>query len=98
MTHIWVKVAGPGRRVPTERRGVYFDPKEAHHVRLTPFIQRRLDEKDLVKADPPPEPKPADGAATVEAAMTAHPEVMAAVADALAAHAEDGAEHVEQGA
>lgn len=65
---IWVQVGGDDRRVPREQRGSgYFEPGKPHNVRLTPFIQRRLDDKDLVKVDAPPEPAPAAAEVAAEA-------------------------------
>ncbi|HQU16626.1 MAG TPA: hypothetical protein PLO69_11065 [Gammaproteobacteria bacterium] len=48
--HITVKPGGPDRRVPIEGYpGTYFAPGEERTVRLTPFVQRLLDDKDLVE-------------------------------------------------
>ena len=81
---IWIKVADEGRRVPIEGRpGAYFESGKAHNVRLTPFVQRRIAEGDLVEAPAPdvapvavaspatPAPAPAAAEAPIAATPTA---------------------------
>lgn len=49
MNRITVQPGGPDRRVPVENlRGTYFEQGVPREVHLTPYIQRRLDDGDLV--------------------------------------------------
>lgn len=60
---IKVMPGGADRRVPVEnQRGVYFPPDVPTEVYDTPYIRRRLADRDLIEVDakgkPVPPPKP----------------------------------------
>jgi hypothetical protein len=85
---IWVQVAGEDRRVPIEgQRGRYFEHGQKHQVRHTPFIERRIKEKDLVQVDAPTaEAAPAaSGATPIPATVVPAATVVKAVAEQSAA-------------
>lgn len=63
MNRITVQPGGPDRRVPVENlRGVYFEQDVPREVNHTPYIQRRLDDRDLVEV----KPKTAPAAKSIE--------------------------------
>jgi hypothetical protein len=73
MKRIWVQPGDKDRRVPDEQHpGTYFPQGVPQLVRLTQYIQNRLDQKDLVEVD---DPGPAD--ARAEEAPAAPAQVVA---------------------
>jgi len=68
MNRITVQPGGPDRRVPVENlRNAYFEQGVPREVNLTEYVQRRLDDGDLVVV-PAAAPAPKPPAAKVDPA------------------------------